>query len=233
MSNVYYDGKRYYKIDENGRRVSAGSNRTRQQQYDDLVRKSTKGNRVYSKPKTVRVYVDRLKVAIAALCTLCMVAGAGLVSIGGSWMDAMHDNKVLYSYSSEFRTNAINENTKRTQNNQYYYYEYDDINDYMEREGADYSQEAYLAYRNLGEHQMDRLFSEGTRKGPDSLQEFVESEGYDTIKDWEKAEREQLLLEHEMREKGYELREMADEIEQQAKNELSDSYASSDNFGGK
>lgn len=242
MSNVYYDGKSYYKLDEQGRRVSASyispeemRQRQRlspQEKQRRLVERSTNGSRTKAKPKVVKVNADRAKVAITVLCTLCIMIGGGLTAAGINAVNDIQENQILYSYSSEFRSNAISNNTHRTQNNKYYYYDYDDINDYMAREGADYSQEAYLAYRNLGEHQMDRLFSEGDGEHKiDSLQEFAESEGYATVDDWAQAEREQLLAEHKIKESQAELKAMTDEIEQSASQNLTDALG--DNYGGK
>lgn len=228
MSNIFHDSYGYYKIDENGNRVSASykspeerKKRTPQKKCNDLVEKSINGNKTKAKPKVIRVYAERAKAAVAVMCTLCIMIGGGLTAAGISAVNDIQENQILYSYSSEFRTNAINNNTHRTQNNKYYYYDYDGINDYMAREGADYSQEAYLAYRNLGEHQMDRLFSEGDGEHKiDSLQEFVESEGYATVNDWAHAEREQLLAEHKVKETQDELKAMTDEIEQNASREV-------------
>ena len=223
MSNVYRDTRtgQYYKIDENGRRVAASyKGNGAYHDTERLIKRSTTGNRTKAKPRTVKVYADRLKVAIIGLAMLCTVGGAVLTNVASNIHDSWQESQIVHEASMDFRKNAITDNTKRTQNNKYYYYEYDDIHDYIARDGADYSQEVYLAYNNLGEHQMDRLFDEGVYGGPDSLQEFVEDEGYKTVDDWAEAERAQLLLEHELDEKRDELRKMTGEIEDNARGEL-------------
>ena len=102
----------------------------------------------------------------------------------------------------------------------------------MTRDGADFSQEVYLAYRNMGEHQVDRVFQEGKQGGTQSLEAFAENQGYNSVRKWAKAEEEELLLKHDMMEKGYELRRMIDDVDSQAKSEL-DSYYSENGYGGK
>ena len=232
MASVYFDRQtgKYYRTDENGQ-IIKNPTRNSTGRYENVVKKSTSGNRIYRKPKTVRVYIDKARTMIAVLCTTCILVGGGLTAAGMAAIDNFQNEAIVYDYSKEFRINGIDENTKGTKSGEYFYYEYDDIHDYMTRDGADYSQEVYLAYRNLGEHQMDRLFSEGAKTGPNSLQEFVENRGYDSIEQWADAEHDELLLRHEMEEKGYELKRMTNENEQ-AKSEL-DSFYRDNNYGGK
>lgn len=228
MSNVYYDGNRYYKLDENGNRVFLKP-RSNEDRTHDLVRKSTTGNRTSSKPRTVKVYVDKAKKALVILCTLCIMVGAALTNMIGNAIESWQDNSYVYDMSTDFRKNALYDNTHRTMDNEHYWYDYDRINDYMEREGADYSREVYFAYRNIGEQYTGDLLVQGAEgKYGDSLQEFVEREGYKTIEDWCKAEKKQILLEKDVKDKQAELQAMAGEIEEVSKQELG---VGSDNYG--
>ena len=232
MANVYFDRQtgKYYRTDANGNIVQNVPKSTAR--YDNTVKKSTSGNRIYKKPKTVRVYIDKARVAIAVLCTTCSLVGGGLTAGASALIDNHRENEILYNYSKEFRANGLDKNTKPTKDGAHFYYEYDDIYDYMTRDGADFSQEVYLAYRNMGEHQVDRVFQEGKQGGTQSLEAFAENQGYNSVRKWAKAEEEELLLKHDMMEKGYELRRMIDDVDSQAKSEL-DSYYSENGYGGK
>jgi hypothetical protein len=80
MANVYLDRQtgKYYRTDANGNIVQNVPKSTAR--YDNTVKKSTSGNRIYKKPKTVRVYIDKARVAIAVLCTTCILVGGGLTA---------------------------------------------------------------------------------------------------------------------------------------------------------
>ena len=231
MANVYFDRQtgKYYRTDVNGNIVQNVPKST--VRYDNTIKKSTSGNRIYKKPKTVRVYIDKARVAIAVLCTTCILVGGGLTAGVSALIDNHRENEIIYNYSKEFRANGLDKNTKPTKDGGHFYYEYDDIHDYMTRDGADFSQEAYLAYRNMGEHQTNKVLQEGL-DSPHSLKSLARSEGYDSVRQWAKAEEEELLLKHDMMEKGYELRRMVDDVDSQARNEVN-SYYSDNGYGGK
>lgn len=162
---------------------------------------------------------------LAAFALACMITGGVAVGVVSNVAETMHNNSVVYSQTSEFRREVIGPNTHRTLNNEYYYYDYDDIADAIMADGKDFSTELYKAYSNLGEYQTNRVMKYTDYA---SVEDYAKSHGYNDIDDWAKAERKKIILNDEVSSKRAELDEMHKEIN-------SDEVlgAVDNNFGGK
>ena len=228
----------------NSRYVSNSSpaRRLNEEQMRNMVRKSTNGSRTHNKPRVVKVYAERAKAAIIALCCVCIVAASGITAGSINAINNFKENQVISHYSSEYRKEAISHNTHRTYDNQHYYYDHADVHDdgmdYLQREGvlsasgslSDSAAEdlsVYFAYRNFGENQMKKFFNENGYSC-DTLEEYVHREGFKSIDEWASKQADKVILLDKAKSDGFELQQMiedADKIEDIAKDNL--------NLGGK
>ena len=206
-------------------------------QMRDMVRKSTNGSRTQNKPRVVKVYADRAKKAIIALCCICVVAASGITVASIDAINDFKENHIISQYSSDYRQAAIGHNTHRTMDNEHYYYDHaevhDDGMDYLQQDGVlsasghlnDETAEdlsVYFAYRNFGENQMKKFFRENGFSC-DTLAEYVQQEGFDSIEEWAEKQGDKVILLDKAKNDGLELQQMiqdADKIEDIAKNQL-------------
>ncbi len=208
-------------------------------QARNMVRNSTTGSRTRNKPRVVKVYADRAKKAIIALCLTCIVAASGITVATINGVNEFRENAVIAGYSREYRSEAIGHNTHRTWDNQHYYYDHADVHndgiDYLQQDGVlsasghlneetaeDLS--VYFAYRNFGEAQMKKFFNENGYSCS-TLEEYVKQEGFETIDEWAEKQGDKVLLLDKAKNEGMELQQMLDDvdkIEDVAKNELGD-----------
>ena len=223
---------------------SAPARRLNEEQMRKMVHKSTNGSRTHNKPRVVKVYAERAKAAIIALCCVCVVAASGITAGTINAINDFKEERIVSQYSSEYRQEAISNNTHRTQNNQYYYYDHADVHDdgmdYLQQEGVlsasgslneDTAEDlsVYLAFRNFGEKQMEKFFDENGYSC-DTLEEYVHREGFKSIDEWAEKQKDKIILLDHAKNEGFELQQMIDDaerIEDIAKGELGDS------FGGK
>lgn len=202
---------RYVNMSENLVRNSTGSNGQAQRERARVI-----------KAQQRRQERQRRLVAFALAC---MITGGVAVGTISHVAETMHNNSVVYSQTSSFRRDVIGPNTHRTMNNEYYYYDYDDIADAIMADGKDFSTELYKAYANLGEYQTNRVMKYTDYS---SVEDYVKANGYKDIKEWSKAERKKIVLNDEVSSKRAELDEMHKEING---DQIMD--AVDNNFGGK
>ena len=242
----YYDYSNVRTNTRNSRYVtnSAPARRLNEEQMRRMIHKSTNGSRTHNKPRVVKVYAERAKAAIIALCCVCVVAASGITVGTINAINEFKENHVISQYSQEYREAAIGHNTHRTWDNQHYYYDHADVHDdgmdYLQQEGVlstsgslnkDTAEDlsVYFAYRNFGEDQMRKFFNENGYSC-DTLEEYVHREGFKSIDEWAEKQRDKVVLLDHAKKEGYELQQMindVDKIEDIAKKELGDS------FGGK
>ena len=221
---------------------SAPARRMNEEQMRRMVNKSTNGSRSQNKPRVVKVYADRAKKAIVALCCVCIVAASGITAGTINAINDFKENQIVSQYSSEYRKEAIGHNTHRTYDNQHYYYDHADVHDdgmdYLQQEGVlstsgrlnDKTAEElsiYFAYKNFVENQMKKFFNEN-RYSCDTLEEYVQRKGFKSVEEWSDKMAEKVVFLDKAKSEGYELQQMiqeADKIEDVAKDNL--------NLGGK
>ena len=209
-------------------------------QMRNMIHNSTTGTRTKNKPRVVKVYAERAKAAIIALCCVCVVAASGITVGTINAINEFKENHVISQYSQEYREAAIGHNTHRTWDNQHYYYDHADVHDdgmdYLQQEGVlsasgslkeDTAEDlsVYFAYRNFGENQMKKFFNENGYSC-DTLAEYVQQEGFSSVEEWAEKQGDKVILLDKAKNDGLELQQMIEDvkgIEDVAKNELNDS----------
>ena len=211
--------------DQDNPRSSYSSNVTRQERYegrsyvssnqcaDDLVRRSTSSTGAVQKDRARVIKAQQRKQQrqrrMATLLVISMILGGVAVGAANEVVDTIHENRIVYEQTSQFRRDVIYPNTHRTDNLQYYYYDYDDIADAIMEEGKDFSTELYKAYADLGEYQTNRVMK---YTNYDSVEDYVKACGFKSIDDWVDAEREKIVLQAEIDAKKSELDSMHREL---------------------
>lgn len=180
-------------------------------QAENLVRNSTSSPAQRDRANVIKKQQRRQQRQrrMAAFALACMITGGVAVGFVGNVIDTMQDNAIVYSATSEFRNDVIYPNTHRTQNNQYYYYDYDDIADAIMEDGKDFSTELYKAYAYLGEYQTNRVMK---YTDYNTVEEYIKAKGFEDIDAWVKSEREKIVLQGEVSERQAELDAMHREL---------------------
>lgn len=178
------------------------------QQEEQLRRKSLSGSDgVRSRERRIRMkykdYVRSLKVlAVTTAVAVSLAIGAGTAAV-----HHIQDNITVNHLVSEFQRDCINHETHRTQDNEHYFYDYDDIADYCEEMG-DFDLGIYLFDANTNDYQTGRVLAYTSYE---SLDGYLDAHGWEDADEWKKNMREKIVLNHEIEEKKEELRQMAEE----------------------
>ena len=184
-----------------------------QQTVDNLVRRSTGTGNVAQRDRARVIKAQQRRQQrqkrIATLLIGCMILGGVTVGVANEVVDTIHENRIVYEQTSAFRRDVIYPNTHRTLNNQYYYYDYDDIADAIMADGKDFSTELYKAYADLGEYQTNRVMKYTDYA---NLESYVTSNGFKDIDEWADAEKKKIVLQAELDEKKSQLEDMHREL---------------------
>ena len=127
----------------------------------------------------------------------CLVAGG--VAVTTNVAKSFHQNSVITPHVMNFRENYVSPNTHRTYDLQNFYYDYDDIAEYLKVEGTDFSRRLYIVVDALGESQVNRVLE----YVPDvnSVSDYVTENGFESIEDWKENEIDKFMLEDKLKDK--------------------------------
>lgn len=175
-----------------------------------LRKNSTSGGSTKRTKKTKvvmskKVYHNRMKALfVAGAITAGVVLGAG-----SNLVSTYQDNLVVGGMVEEFRTNVINKDTHRTDDNEHYWYDYSSIHNKMKKNYDNYDEAVYYCEKSIGEYQTDRVMACSNKY--ESYKEFLEKNGYKDTKDFEKHIEKRIVLNSELKDKKEELQAMQDE----------------------
>ena len=185
---------------DNDRELS--TERLRKNSISGNSAKRTKKTKVVMSKK---VYHNRMKALfVAGAITAGVVLGAG-----SNLVSTYQDNLVVGGMVEEFRTNVINKDTHRTDDNEHYWYDYSSIHNKMEENYDNYDEAVYYCEKSIGEYQTDQVMAYSNEYG--GYQEFLEKNGYKDTKDFEKHIEKRIVLNSELKDKKEELQAMQDD----------------------
>ena len=198
----------------NSREISNSSVRNirrLEEQGRNVVKKSTMTPAQRERAKVIKAQQRRKErqKRLAGLCVACLIVGGISATTVAKVADSYEKAAIASMETLEFRKNVINPNTHRTLDNEHYFYDYDDIAEYIQGDGRDFSTELYKTYSSLGEYQTNKVLDYTPYS---SVLSYVKQAGFDSIKDWTKSEREKLVIYSEMKEKQIELEAMHQEL---------------------
>lgn len=169
---------------------------------------SGSGTKRTKKTKVVmskKVYHNRMKALfVAGAITAGVVIGAG-----SNLVSTYQDKLVVGGMVGEFRTNVINKDTHRTDDNEHYWYDYLSIHNKMKENYDNYDEAVYYCEKSIGEYQTDQVMAYSDEY--ENYQEFLEKNGYKDTKDFEKHIEKRLVLNNELKDKKEELQAMQDD----------------------
>lgn len=181
-------------------------NRNRRSEYTNMRNNSLNGSTVHRNRKRVvkmrlSDYIKRMGI-VAGVSALIAVAG---VNLAGEAIDKFSSKIELAKMASDFRVEAINPNTHRTDDNENYWYDYGNIANEIEDFDDNLGVGIYFCLRDLGEVQTERVMQYTEYETLDKYFETANYKDKDEFKD--KIEQE-ILLSNELDEKQAELLRM-------------------------
>ena len=147
---------------------------------------------------------------IAVLLSCFMIGGFSSLKIAGL-IETMKERDLVHNAVYEFDKNVINPHTHRTQDGQNYYYEYDEIADYITGEGKDFSTGLYYTYRSIGEEQTNRVL-EHTGTDYTGVSDYANQAGFDSVDAWVENEEGKIILQSQASEQQAELDAMFSDV---------------------
>lgn len=180
------------------------------QQANNIMKKSTMTPTQRARAKVIRQQKQSQELGkrLAAMGLACLLAGGIGASAISAIKDKYDEHAMIYCQLNDFRHDVIEPNTHTNVDGKYWI-DYDKISDAIFADGVDSSVELYKAYNSLGKTKTNNIL-EGTSSN--TLEEFVEKKGYDSVKDWTKYCTNAILVEAQIEEKQAELKEMHDEF---------------------
>ena len=162
----------------------------------DNIKKSASGNPVRATKKKKKADYNTIINRLKALGLACLIAGGAALTV--NTVKEMDENSLVTPHVMSFRQNVIgNDNIHRTYDNQYYYYDYDDIAEYLKVEGQDFSRRLFIVVEGMGVNQADRVLE--YVPGVNSVEDYVRDNNFEDIEDWKENEVEKFRLERSIR----------------------------------
>lgn len=182
-----------------------------QEMARNCVKKSMKP-KLSMEQKIVRQQIKRRerKRRMAALGLTCLLVGGAITMTFQKVSEELDKQATIYGAISDFDSEVIYPNMHRTLDDKNYFYDYDDIAEYLMMPGRDFSTELYKAYLHMGEAQANKILGY-TGSGYDSIADFLQQSGYRNADEWGKSEREKILLQAQIDDKQSELAQMQSE----------------------
>ena len=130
-----------------------------EEQGRNVVRNSTMSPAQRERAKVIKAQQRRQERQrrLAGLCAVCLVVGGIGANTVANIVESYKETAAVYMQTADFQKEVINPNTHRTYDNEHYFYDYDDIAEYIQGDGRDFSTELYKAYSNLGEYQTNKV----------------------------------------------------------------------------
>lgn len=145
------------------------------------------------------VYKARLKLLAVAVALVTSVAVSCVPGAIKTVSDNWTVNKLMTSFHSEY----VKPETHRTDDNQHFFYDYDDIAKHLEEYG-DFDEAVYLLNRDIGYYQTGQVLKWTPY---DSFTGYLEAKGYKDEEDFQDVMKKQVIM-------GIELAEMREELDQ-------------------
>lgn len=152
---------------------------------------------------SLKTYQKNLAIiAATSALTVALAIGGGTIA-ANNIKDSITLNSLAYQFSRE----VISPETHRTDNNQYYFFDYSDIADRIfSMENPDLG--FYLFYANEGRYQTDKLMQETRYR---SFENYLQEHNFEDEKDFEKTMEKVAILTNDVNENNEKLEEIARE----------------------
>ena len=152
---------------------------------------------------TVREYKTRLKILAVAVAAATSVA----VSCVPGAIKTVSDNWTVNKMMNSFHVEYVSPETHRTDDNEHYFYDYDDIAQHLEEYG-DFDEAVYLLNRDIGYYQTGQVL----RWTPyESFTNYLAEKGYKDEEEFQDDMKKRIILEMELEDMKEELQKMESE----------------------
>ena len=176
--------------------------------YNRMLHQSTEPRSTKRRMTVGEIRRDTFNKMCKTVLPLVLAVGVGLGSLGTSiafkTIDNFDNNRYLGDQVHKFRTEFIAPNTHRTQDNNGYWYDYQEIAKGI-AESPNQDEAIYFCYENIDSLQTGKVID---NLGYDSFMSYIQSKGFDTVEDYSKFMKKEVSLRHETAAEMDELEEM-------------------------
>lgn len=165
------------------------------------------GSGKYDKNRTIRMKYRDFSRSLKAVAAATAIATTIVIGAGSSLVDNFKEACVINRLSHEFQVECISPETHRTNDNQHYFYDYDDIAYYIEGMD-DFEVGVYLFNINTSDYQTDRVM-DWTKY--DSFDAFLQAHSYKDSDEFRSDMRDRLAKEESVRQMMQEVDEVKGE----------------------
>lgn len=178
------------------------------ERYENLKKRSKNASKGHKK-KDYKIqmrlsdYVKSLKIVGGA----CVISTLLAIGVGHQMIDNIKDAMVINSLVQDFNSEVIQPEAHRTNDNKNYFYDYQDIANYLNKMD-DFDTGVYLLNSNIGDYQTGLVLGYTSY---DSFTHYKEVKGYESTEDFRDNVRKKILLTEDIKEKEQELADMNSE----------------------
>lgn len=157
--------------------------------------------------------VRNMKVALA----LAIALASGAATIGVQQLgDYVHDNAIIKEYADDLRADTLDgkKNTHRTDDNENFFYDSDEIAQIIEgriQDGADMDQEVFLVTKVFDYNGPNEIVSYLTDCQCESIEAYANYRGFESVDEFKQVQRDRIIMQEEIAEKQSELQKMQEE----------------------
>ena len=186
----------------------------------ESIETSLKGRPCKATVSTKKEKNDTIARRLGALGLACLVT-AGIAG-SAKMINTFYHNSIVNPHVISLRQNVVSPNTHRTDNGLYYFFDYDDISEYLKVEGEDFSKRLYIMVECIGQYQADQVLD--YVDGIDSVEDYAQTNGFESVDKWKETEFKKLELEKEI----IKAKEAVGEVQEELDGMFSDPYQPAD-----
>lgn len=175
----------------------------------ESIETSLEGSACKATVSTKKVKNDTIARRLGALGLACLVT-AGIAG-SAKMINTFYHNSIVNPHVISLRQNVVSPNTHRTDNGLYYFFDYDDISEYLKVEGEDFSKRLYIMVECIGQYQVDRVLD--YVDGVDSVEDYAQANGFESVDKWKETEFKKLVLEKKIDKAKKDVGEVQEELD--------------------
>lgn len=177
-------------------------------QYKRFKESSVQGSSARRTGEVVKIKKSTYKRNLKMIAAATALATSLIIGSGANAYTRLKESATINSLAYQFHSEVITPETHRTQDNQHYFYDYDDIADRIESmDNPDIGY--YLFYKNTGTYQTDKVLQETSYHSFDA---YLEAHNFENEKEFSKAMAKVTLLDNEINNKTQELETITNEM---------------------
>lgn len=171
---------------------------------------STHGSRSSSKTNTIRISKKQFIKGMVG----CFAAGAIITGLGPSVVNKFQENIEAGAVLEQYQDDVLNDNIYRAQDVREKWYDYPAIVEELVKDPSTYDEKLFAVYWRIKDDATDEVLRRSDAYGDyENLQDYLKSNNYSDIDDWEKSVYNKIILRNKIEKAEEQQKKMSSELQ--------------------